>query len=290
MARAVYKQTPVEPIFATVPADLTLPQNRLVLHVPKPATAEPGQGQPAEGEEATPRNVKVTDKLYWHPDVAEGPITTSFEVRGAKPGVGMPGMQMPDLNDIVSETANREAEGSADEVPQQATGQGAYVLNTGGQAQMDGLLPPLKVTSPDMDKIDPKDAIVVKWEPVPGARGYLISGTGMNMGDDGENTTEMTTISWYSTLVQPPTRVRGGYRQETTIADDLRSGILLPGNTTSCTIPPGIFKGIMHLTLRVEAVGNDFYSHDGGITVFGTIRSVWTGSAMLMGMGDMQEE
>ncbi|MEN6645617.1 MAG: hypothetical protein ABFE08_24485 [Armatimonadia bacterium] len=284
IGRAKYGEKPVEPLFVTVPTDLKLPDNKLMLHLPKPATTEGGPGRP--GGQGETKNVEMVNKLYWHPDEAKGPVTESFKIKGGKmSGGGMPGMAMPNLDDIIIAQEGYEAEGNESKLPVNVKGQGNYVCNTGGTATLDGFLPPLQVTSPDMSKLTPEEGILVKWQPIAGARGYLISANGMNMDNADEDNMKMTTISWFSTLVQPPMRIRGGYQQETTIADDLANGILLPGNTTSCKIPGGIFNDVMMLMIRVEAIGNDFYSKADGKTVFGTIRSEWDGIGMMMKMG-----
>jgi len=286
IGRAKYDQKPVEPLFVTVPAELKLPNNKLMLHLPKVMPGEQGQGEEGEQGPGTTKNMEMVNKLYWHPDEAKGPVTESLKIKGGKmSGTGMPGMAMPDLGNIIAELEGHEASGSESKLPVNVKGQGNYVCNTGGTATLDGFLPPLQVTSPDMSKLTPETGILVKWQPITGARGYLISATGMNVGNADEDNMKMTSISWFSTLVQPPMRIRGGYQQETTIADDLANGILLPGNTTSCKIPGGIFNDVMMLMIRVEAVGNDFYSKTGGTTVFGTIRSEWDGMGMMMNMG-----
>lgn len=283
--RALYEQDAVEPIFITVPEDLRLPDNRLVLHLPQPTTIEPGDGEPTQTQPTKPVTMQVTNAIYWHPDVAEGPIseTVTIQTGGGPAGPMGMGMAMPDLSRIVREIDNRQAEGSETNLPATVGGRGDYVLNTGGTATLDGFLPPLQMRSPDMAQLTPAEGIAVEWEPVAGARGYLVSATGMNMDAGDEDNMKMTSISWYSTLNEPPVRIRGGYQQETTIADDLRDGVLLPGDTTSCLIPAGIFDDVMMLTIRVEAIGNDFYSHENGITVFGTIRSEWQGMGMIVG-------
>lgn len=284
IGRAKYDQKPVEPLFVTVPADLKLPDNKLMLHLPKPTRIEGGTGR-TDGPSET-KDMEMVSKLYWHPDEAKGPVTETFKIKGGKRGAGgMPGMAMPNLDDIIIDQEGYEAEGNESNLPVNVKGQGNYVCNTGGTATLDGFLPPLQVTSPDMSKLTPETGILVKWQPITGARGYLISATGMNTDNTDEDNLKMTSIAWFSTLVQPPMRIRGGYQQETTIADDLANGILLPGNTTSCKIPGGIFNDVMMLMIRVEAIGNDFYSKADGKTVFGTIRSEWNGMAMMMNMG-----
>lgn len=285
--RAVYAAKAVEPIFLTVPADLKLAENKLPLRVPKAGPAGGGEGDEEEGAPTQTPNVELTNKLYWHPEVAKGPVSETLKVQGSTGrGPRLPGMAMPDVTRLVDEQLGHEAEGTESKLPAGLKGAGDYLCNTGGAASLSGFLPPLKVTLPE--QVKPAEGFTLTWEAVPGARGYLVSGYGMNMADGEEgDTRKMTTISWFSTLEQPPLRIRGGYRQETTIADDLEKGVLLPGETTSCQVPAGVFKDIMMLRLKVEAVGSDFYNKTEATTVFGTIRSEWNTTifALPMGMG-----
>lgn len=290
--RAQYAVPAVAPIYLTVPADLGLRNNRLILNVPKP---DPGETAPEpepgdQPDEKQPGSMEMVSKLYWHPDEARGPVTETVKVkRGQGPG-GMPGMGMPNFDFGGLEGLTKEANGSESKLPPKAKGLGDYVCNTGGTATLDGFLPPLKVTEPALETVDVAAGFTLTWEPVPGARGYLIAITAMKNNGD-ETNMKMSITSWYSTLAQPPARVRGGYQQETTIADDLRDGVLLPGDTTSCRVPAGMFGEYDFLTVRVEGVGNDFYSN-AGPTVFGTIRSEWTATKMNMAAmgGDDEDE
>jgi hypothetical protein len=289
-AVAQYDTAAVEPIFLTVPADLQLANNHLDLHVSKPAT-EAGEGQGDEGGETRKQTMEVVTKIYWHPDEAQGPISETVKIQtgqGQRGGAGR--MSAPDLSRLLGDMLDRQATGSETKLPQTVKGAGNYVLNTAGTAALDGFLGALKVSSPDMSKLDLEKPISVEWEAIAGARGYFIMATGMNMEGAGEDNAKMTSISWYSTLQEPPVRVRGGYVQETTIADDLKMGVLLPGNTTACVIPAGIFKGVSMLTLRVQAIGNDFYSNEGGRTVIGTIRSEWRAMSMVEAGGAMNDQ
>lgn len=283
--RAVYAVKPVEPIYVTVPADLALKNNRLILSVPKLQVGPGGDGEEnAPGEEGG--NFEMVNKLYWHPDVAKGPITDTMKIKQGKVQ-GMGGMQMPNLDPDLLAELGKEAAGTESKLPASVKGLGNYVCNTGGTATLDGFLPPLNVTSePALEKADPKNGFTLKWEQVAGARGYLISVMGMK--SEGDN--KMTITSWYSTLSEPPMRVRGMYMPATTIADDLEKGILLPGATTSCKVPAGMFtEEYDMMMIKAEAIGNDFYSA-AGPTVYGTIRSEWSAMKMNMGDADGEEE
>jgi hypothetical protein len=121
---------------------------------------------------------------------------------------------------------------------------------------------------------------------VPGAKGFIIQASGTT----DMSKTAMTMILWVSTLTEPPQRVRNDFEQATTIADDLQNGILLPPETTSCKIPPGVFPDELRmLTVNVIAVGADYYDKTEGTTAVGKIRSKWTGMKMagMAGMGGL---
>jgi len=276
---ATYADKAVEPIFVTVPADLKLAGNKLVLTVPKPVAtpgATPGGGAtPGQGG-----TFQVTSKLYWHPDQAEGPIENTAQIntsqRGPKGGMAVPRI----AQGAIEGGAEKTATGEESKLPATVVGNGQYVLNTGGTAALDGFLPPIKVTQPEsLQEVDLTQGIGVQWEPVTGAKGYILHAMGMT-GQPGQ-VQGMTVIQWVSTLGEPPMRVRTGYEQETTIADDLTNGILLPATATSCKVPPSVFPAeLSTFILTVTAVGNDFYSTADGITVRGKIRSEWTGMKM----------
>ncbi|NLO72504.1 MAG: hypothetical protein GX100_00160 [candidate division WS1 bacterium] len=283
--QAHYPTAAVEPIWVTVPATLAQPENRLPLHVYKPGAPveeEPGEETP-DATPSQPRKFKLTLKLYWHPDVAHGPLTETTEMSvpaggGAMPG---PGAAMPPMTDWEAEL-DKIASGSTEELPLDAAGQGNYVLNTGGlTATLDGFLPPLKISQPgSLAELDLTQPITVQWKPVPGARGFILHA--MAMYSEAE---AYTVVQWVSTLNEPPERVKTDYEQATTIADDLANGVLLPPETTSCVVPGGLFPANAQMfMLDVIAVGNDFYSQAEGATVVGKIRSKWTGMKM-SGMG-----
>jgi hypothetical protein len=276
---AHYPNAAVEPIFVTVPADLGLPNNQLPLLVPQPPPSTPGQ--PGQGGQGQTQSVKYTTMLYWHPDTYQGPVTNSFNTASMpamRPGQP-PAIPTSGGVDWAAELA-RTASGNKGDLPKTVVGQGNYVLNTGGlTAPLDGFLPPLLVTAPDdLKTVDLTQPLTITWKPVAGARGFILHARGMVM--NGQN--DYTMIQWVSTLAQPPERVRDDYRQETTIADDLQNGILLPPDTTQCVMPGGMFPAnLTSFTLAVTAVGNDFYSQENGVTIVGTIRAKWT--AMKMG-------
>ncbi len=287
---AVYPTGAVAPIFVTVPGDLKLQNNKLILQVEQPM-AGGGQtpGSQGPGTQPQPGQVQLVTKLYWHPDTAEGPIATDETIDTAQLPQSGPGqMQIPSTQwQQIQAERDRTATGTTDTLPDNVVGQGNYTLNTGDLTMpLAGFLPPLKVTSPvALNEVNLPDGIEVKWNPVPGTRGFILHG--LSMTREGNKS---TIIRWVSTLQEPPPRVQDDYQQETTIADDLANGLLLPPETVSCQVPAGIFpeKPDMFM-LDVIAVGQDYYDHLNGVTLVGKIRARWTGMkmGMLQGMPDM---
>lgn len=279
---ATYPNQAVEPIFVTVPGDLNLPDNKLVLQVPKPVPAPPGGEE--GGVAPPPTKFDMTVLVYWHPETAQGPLDKSIHVdtstlpRGGRMNPGAMGA-------MGGFDPGKWAFGSQGKLPPNVVGKGDYVLNTGSlDAPLDGFLPAIEVSKPEgLNDVDPNAGFTVEWKPVAGARGFIIHAMGTVMA--GGKMTKM--IHWVSTLNQPPERVWYDYQQATTIADDLANGILLPPDTTSCQVPPGIFPGVTMFTLTVTAIGNDYFSAEGGVTVVGKIRAKWTAMKMpnMGGMG-----
>ena len=278
---ATYPNAAMAPIWVTVPADLKLKSNKLVLEVPQPAgTTEPGGGE--GGQAGQGGKMEISTKLYWHPTTAEGPIANdiSFDSSKLPQPKGQRGAVMPPAGDLQKylDDLAKTASGSNDKLPEKVVGAGDYTLNTGSQTiPLAGFLPPIKVTAPaSLMTSKPEEGIELKWDPVPGALGFIIHATSMTKEGD-----KLTIVRWVSTLQEPPVRVQNDYQQETTIADDLANGVLLPPETVTCMIPPGIFPETSSMfTVDVIAVGQDFYDAAGGVTKVGKIRSKWTGMKM----------
>ena len=294
---AVYPNQAVPPIWVSVPADLHLPDNKLVLNVPPPITTggPTGGGGGQTGGNQQPVKMEFVTKLYWHPDTAQGPLGSDVTIDTSKlPRAPRGAPQMPPAAgwEKMMEERARTASGSAPITLDAATGQGSYTLNTGNLTMpLAGFLPALHVTAPAaLNSVNLPDGILVTWDPVPGARGFILHA--MSMTKEGDKT---TLIRWVSTLQQPPERVQNSddYQQDTTISDDLAANILLPAGTASCLVPPGIFPATPDFfTLDVVAVGADYYDKinqgatANSITIYGKIRSKWKGMKMgkMMGM------
>lgn len=289
-AFAEYPHRAVEPIFVTVPADLKLRDNKLNLSLPKAVTMKmdvsPDQTTDVKPNGGTKSEFRI--RLYWHPDSAAGPISNTLSNESA-PLLEFPrrggGGFAPELSRIGSDPAKR-ADGGETKLPANAVGRGEYVLNTGGaSAPLDGFLPALNVKQPEgLADVKLSEGIDVQWDPVPGARGFILYA--FSTKQNGKNS--MTMTRWVSTQNEPPERIRSDdYEQATTIADDLQAGILLPPQANSCRVPGGIFEDDAEMfTLSVIAVGNDYYDHAQGITVVGKIRAKWQAMKM-KGLGGM---
>lgn len=289
--KAVYIHPPTGRIFVTVPADLGLPNNILPLELPKPVPIiehggpEGPGGQPAQLQ-------KFTIKLYWHPTTARGPRVIELDPsKMPQMPQSAPGGRPEDIErwaERMNEGEGKVATGSDSRISPKVMGQGTYTLNTGGQMPLDGFLPALKLSGlPKPDEVDLSEAIDVKWDTIPGARGFILAA--MSMIDS------HTMVLWISTENEPENWGLGwDYEQKTTISDDLAAGILLPGETTECIVPPDIFTGAGMVNLSVTAVGNDFFDKSSAPWLRGRIRSVATvmlGSPEGMGgMGGMGGE
>jgi hypothetical protein len=284
---AAYPGKAPEPIWVTVPTDLKLDKNRLPLLVPKPVELpDDFTGNVGGGHETPLKPMHFEQKLYWNPVVAKGPVTKSFDIDPSKMPTGMSARQMRGA--LAAAGVMEEADGAQvatgenDKLPQTVVGKGSYTLNTGGVIDLDGFLPPIKVTTPaNAADIVTEKGFELKWEPVPGARGFILFVSQFITDPAGPKTTY-----WVSTTVQPPDRlIWDSYEQATSIADDLRDGILMPPGTTSCVVPPDVFVSGTPLMVSLWAIGNDTWDNTGGFLRQGKIRAQWTGNTATVGMG-----
>jgi hypothetical protein len=283
---AAYPGKAPEPIYVTVPKDLKLEKDRLPLEVPKaePLPADFAANMAGAGE-AGLKPMHFEQKLYWNPVVAKGPVTKSYDIdvnatmRGAarvdpRTLAGAAGATRAD----VAETAT----GEETQLPQEVVGRGDYTLNTGGVIALTGFLPPINVTAPqDAAEIVPGKGFELKWDPVPGARGFILF-VSQFINKPGA----AQTIYWVSTTVQPPERlIWNQYEQATTISDDLRDGILMAPETTSCIVPPDVFIAGVPMMISLWAIGNDTWDNTDNYLRQGKIRALWNGNTAAAAMG-----
>lgn len=283
---AAYPGKAPEAIWVTVPSDLKLERDRLPLTVPKPVAlpADVVANMGAGGTNAPPMHFE--QKLYWNPAVAKGPVIKSYDVDPSKlpRGVSARQLQGMALGEERETDGGQVATGENDKLPPAVVGRGTYILNTGGEIPLEGFLSPITVTAPqNAADVVPEKGFELKWNPVQGARGFILF-VSQFLNVPGES----RAVYWVSTTVQPPERlIWNHYEQATTIADDLRDGILMPGEATSCVVPPGVFVAGTPLMISLWAIGNDYWDHTGQLLRQGTLRALWNGNtfAAAAGMG-----
>ncbi len=92
-------------------------------------------------------------------------------------------------------------------------------------------------------------AYAVKWKLVPTATGYFATATGQ-----GENQNDM--VTWSSSEVQEMGQVLMDYIAPAEVARLIREKVVMPPQTTECTVPAGIFKSDASM-LNFIAYGNE---------------------------------
>lgn len=125
-------------------------------------------------------------------------------------------------------------------------------------------LAPIELVSFDQ-QADLDKPIVLKWKPVPNAAGYLLTAIGGN---------PQCSITWSSsTQPNPPRDIQYMPVKDTDLKQYLDNKVLLPAETTSATIPAGVFKGSDSVFLTIIAVGRDNIVAKNGIETQVLIRS-----------------
>lgn len=152
-----------------------------------------------------------------------------------------------------------------------ASAVGTYTLSTnycgGSTVTLDAdqdFLAPIDIS--DLGKnIDLDKPIKVSWKSVPNAVAYVLNAYGGNSSE---------TVTWTSSA-NPDAAAEFEYQALTKEALDssVRKNILLPAQTTSCTIPAGIFKGCASAMLTIIALGRDKVQEKDGIRTEVVIRS-----------------
>lgn len=96
---------------------------------------------------------------------------------------------------------------------------------------------------------DLEKPIKIEWKAVPNAVGYLLTAYGGN---------QQASITWTSSAQpNPPTQIEYMPIKEADLKQYLDNKVLLPADTTSVTIPAGVFKGSDSVFLTIVAVGKD---------------------------------
>ncbi|MBW3622725.1 MAG: hypothetical protein KY468_04870 [Armatimonadetes bacterium] len=144
-------------------------------------------------------------------------------------------------------------------LPKEASAKGTYALRsyagnvtTDLPAELDFLDPVNLVAPQPGDPLDPSKTILVAWEKVPRAKGYLVTAVGMK-GESGDQA-----VMWWSAgdpkfgMVQ-----RSGQWNDVSLADRIKRGWLLGPDVLRCNIPAGIFKAGSPITVSVTAMGDE---------------------------------
>lgn len=122
------------------------------------------------------------------------------------------------------------------------------------------------------DSIDVNKPVRIEWKRVPNAQAYLLNAYG------GSPT---TVVSWTSSA--KPDAV-GDIElmplSQEQVKELITDGVLLPPDTTACTIPAGVFKDMNSAMLTVTAFGKDTTQDTGGTTAQVVVRSTATASLL----------
>ncbi len=274
---AEYRRVPAGSIHVSVPGDLGLAGDRLVLRLSRPEAVSIPDSIPSGRGPAPSGRFQMTTKQYWRPNTAAGPLVNEIDVDLSQYSGADGRMPSRRTMERAMERAgiDRTATGEED-VPNvgPGVGRGAYVLNTGSvTVPIEGFLAAVNVSEPaSIMSIDPVAGFELVWQSDPLARGYILHATGMVM--EGQSVKEI--IKWVSTESTPPERVRDGYEPATTIAADVAAKILLPPGTSRCRVPSGVFtERVNMVTIKVTAVGPDFRTTVDSTLVTVKIRSEW---------------
>ena len=95
----------------------------------------------------------------------------------------------------------------------------------------------------------PGGAFAVKWRSIPTATGYFA--TAIGQGD-----TQNDIVTWSSSDVQEMGQVLMDYLPPAEVERLIREKVVMPPQTTECTVPAGIFKGEASM-LNFIAYGNE---------------------------------
>lgn len=125
-------------------------------------------------------------------------------------------------------------------------------------------LEPLNITT-SATQADLSRPITVRWKPVAGAVGYILTAFGGN---------EKYSITWTSSA-KPELARRVIYRPVTqeSLENYIKEGVIIPAYVVSNTIPAGVFKGSNSVMLRATAVGRDIVQTNDDITTWILVRS-----------------
>jgi hypothetical protein len=134
---------------------------------------------------------------------------------------------------------------------------GTYALTTNycGNVNIDApsnvdFLAPIEITQPSLDtKLDLTGALAFQWQPIPNLLGSYAMITAME-GQD-------TIILWYSSEVydQASMGLNWGYLEMAQVKDLVQKTVMMPGDSTSVTVPAGIFANADFASMMMVGFG-----------------------------------
>lgn len=205
---------------------------------------------------------KITQKTYWG---------STDEIPKDQPRVGTyaqsaSAQTLPDKSIAYWPSPTDRGLESSGTVP------GAYTLDTNFAGATTVTLGPEQAFIPsiqfdtDADSYQLDKAIKIKWKPVPKALGYLLTAFGG---------TRDQSITWTSSAVPD---VSDGLADRAISAEELKSlldkKVLLPPESTTVTIPAGVFSGATGAMISVTAFGPDLIQDKGAFETRVIVRSM----------------
>jgi hypothetical protein len=148
------------------------------------------------------------------------------------------------------------------DLPKTVSAKGAYTLTSYAgnvtatiPAELD-FLDPVELLSPKPeDPLDVTQPLLVSWNKVPRAKGYLVMAMGMPLGGDQGG------VMWWSAgdpkFGMFGMQTRNNVESDVALADRIKRGWYLGPDVTKCSIPAGIFKEGSPVNVSVTALGDE---------------------------------
>jgi hypothetical protein len=259
----------------TIPSNLRLGASLPLLAPPPPSprqqTRTPFEDRDPDPPQMPDGRIKMTIKAYWGcgTSVRQGqPRVQTFEMGGPQ-GMAMYGSTVQGRyerdrgatsNNKSSIWPNRDSNAA---IPAGASLLGEHkVTGAGLPASLAFSIPATQDFMPELGlraSGNKAGVLTLNWTNLPTASGYFAAASGMAFkeGPGGENDREMTMITW-SASEQPESGMGlVGYLSNANQDTYLRDRVILPGGTTSCQVPSGIFQEAMMVTFSGIAYGRE---------------------------------
>lgn len=147
-------------------------------------------------------------------------------------------------------------------------------------------LAPVQLTSPDMaEGPELTEPIVFRWQPIDNVLGFFVRAMGM------KGREEM--IQWFCSEVKPDEIPEDEFMQMADVRRLVQEQIMIPGNSTTVTIPAGIFEGCEFVNYEIIGYGTGTALEDAQPrprvqtrTVMSGLLTSMMGPGMMGGFGD----